>query len=122
MPGLLSSVVESEVDYQATDTPNMIVALHPLGVRPAGNAYISSKNLKDAAGLFACLPDELIMSALEYMEVESLLNIGETCKALYAFSRFDELWKTLFLTYVLPWKTSNLWRFMRHDFFCFRLL
>jgi len=75
----------------------MIVPLHPLGVRPAGNAYLSTKNLKDGAGLFSCLPDELIMSVLEYLEAEALLNVGETCKALYAFSRFDELWKTLFI-------------------------
>ena len=97
MPGLLSSVIDQEVDHYVPDTPDMIVPLHPLGIRPAGNAYASTKNLKNAAGLFACLPDELIMSVLEHLGPESLLKVGETCKALYAFSRSDDLWKTLFV-------------------------
>ena len=120
MPGLLSSVIGQEVNHHVPDIPNIIVPLHPLGVRPAGNAYTSTKNLKDAAGLFACLPDELIISVLEHLEAKSLLKVRETCKALYAFSRFDELWKTLFIAYVPLWKIPNWWRFVRH-FFRFRL-
>ena len=73
------------------------VPTHPLGIRPAGNAYTSEYSVKSSAGLFASLPDELLVSALEYLSATSLLCIGSTCKVLYAFSRFEDLWKSLLL-------------------------
>lgn len=73
---------------------------HPLGIRPAGNAYTAVENLKSSAGLFSTLPDELIVQILESLSHRPLLILGFTCKALYAFCRFDDLWKTLFIEYV----------------------
>ncbi|KAK7726055.1 hypothetical protein SLS57_003645 [Botryosphaeria dothidea] len=69
---------------------------HPLGVKPAGNALTASANLKLNAGIFAILPDELLAQLLEYLDWSALIRLGGTCKALYAFTRFDELWRALF--------------------------
>ncbi len=78
------------------------VPSHPLKVKPAGNAYVGVRNIKSAAGLFSVLPDEIIVNILEYLGPTSLLQLGSTCKALYAFSRLEELWKTLFVEYASP--------------------
>ncbi|KAL8714873.1 MAG: hypothetical protein Q9220_001386 [cf. Caloplaca sp. 1 TL-2023] len=74
-----------------------IVPTHPLGVKPLGNAYTAEENIKAKAGLFALLPDELIIQAIEWLNSDSLVRLGSTCRTLYAFSRHDELWKSLFL-------------------------
>ena len=47
------------------------------------------------------LPDELIIQVLESLDATSLQCLGSTCKALYAFSRFEDLWKTLCIEYEL---------------------
>lgn len=70
---------------------------HPLRIKPSGNAYTATKNLKSAAGLFAALPDELLVQVFEFLDATSLGRIGATCKALYAFSRLEDLWKTLYI-------------------------
>ena len=84
------------------DESPVVVPSHPLNVKPAGNAYVGHKNIKSAAGLFFILPDELIVNILEYLGPSSLLQLGSTCKALYAFSRLEEFWKTLFVEYGSP--------------------
>lgn len=78
------------IGYDSTAVP-----LHPLGVKPAGNAYATNENTKSAAGLFATLPDELLVQILELLDAKTLLRIGCACKAIYAFSRLEDLWKTL---------------------------
>lgn len=72
---------------------------HPLGVKPAGNAFSAVENAKVMAGLFLSLSDELILQVLELLDHWSLLRLGATCKLFYAFCRFDDLWKTLFIEY-----------------------
>ena len=47
------------------------------------------------------LPDEVIIQVLESLDATSLQCLGCTCKALYAFSRFEDLWKTLCIEYEL---------------------
>lgn len=69
---------------------------HPLGVKPSGNALFSSGNLRNAIGTFYILPDELIQTLLEFLDCRSLLQLGQTCKALYAFTRAEDLWKAFF--------------------------
>jgi hypothetical protein len=69
------------------------IPTHPLGVKPAGNAYTSSHNLKFATGYLASLPDEMLIMLMEYLDAKALLSLGFTCKALYAFSRHEDLWK-----------------------------
>ena len=83
-----------------TDNPVVTVPIHPLGIRPAGNTYTSTENSKIAAGSFSCLPDELLVSVLEFLDANALLDLGATCRALYAFSRLEDLWKSLFILYV----------------------
>ncbi|OAL55895.1 Clavaminate synthase-like protein [Pyrenochaeta sp. DS3sAY3a] len=70
---------------------------HPLRIKPAGNAYTASENIKSRAGLFARLPDELLSLILESFDAEVLIRLGSTCRALYAFTRLDELWRALFV-------------------------
>lgn len=70
---------------------------HPLGVKPSGNALLADWSLRDAIGTFRRLPDELILLLLEDLDSASLLSIGRTCKALYAFTRAEEIWKALFI-------------------------
>lgn len=73
------------------------------------------------------LPDELIIQVLEELDASSLKNLGFTSKALYAFSRFEDLWKTLCIGYdllsshyFLPSRYCNLHLELRHrEFHCF---
>ena len=74
-----------------------IIPNHPLHVKPSGNLYTASFNIKDQAGRLLLLPDELLVQILEALNSRSLRNVGQTCKALYAFSRLEDLWKTLFI-------------------------
>lgn len=81
---------------------SLTVPFHPLKIKPAGNAYTATENIKLAAGSFALLPDELLIQVLEYLGAASLKRLGSACKALYAFSRLEDLWKTLCIEYELP--------------------
>ncbi|KAJ5161200.1 hypothetical protein N7492_006592 [Penicillium capsulatum] len=80
----------NEVDIEA-------IPSHPLGVKPSGNALLATWNLRQSIGTFLSLPDELILVLLECLDGQSLLHIGRTCKAFYAFTRAEELWKALFI-------------------------
>lgn len=81
------------------DDEDVAIALpsHPLGVKPAGNAYTASENIKARCGSFARLPDELLSHILESFDADALVRLGSTCRALYAFTRLDELWRALFV-------------------------
>lgn len=70
---------------------------HPLGLKPAGNAYTSSVNSKSKIGFFGCLPDEMVMGMLEMLEARELVRLGGTCRFFYAFTRAEELWRGLFV-------------------------
>jgi hypothetical protein len=74
-----------------------LVRRHPLGLRPSGNALTSTVNLKSSFGLFAYLPDEVLSQFLEYLDPSTLLRFGGTCRGIYAFTRNEELWRTLFV-------------------------
>jgi hypothetical protein len=81
------------------DDEDVAIALpsHPLGIKPAGNAYTASENIKANCGSFARLPDELLSHIFESFEADNLIRLGSTCRALYAFTRLDELWRALFV-------------------------
>ena len=81
------------MDHQVLPVPH-----HPLDIKPSGNAFTAVKNIKADAGSFSCMPDELIVQVLEHLNRKSLVELGRTCKALYAFSRVEDLWKALFLS------------------------
>ena len=88
-----------ESSHDLSDTSGAAVPRHPLGVRPSGNSYAAESDDRHAIGLFSILPDELILQLLDYFCADSLLRFGATCKALYAFSRTEDLWKALFIEY-----------------------
>ncbi|EFX00835.1 f-box and wd domain containing protein [Grosmannia clavigera kw1407] len=74
------------------------IPFHPLGVRPLGNKYFASgPDAKAASGTFQALPDEMVMQVLEWLDASSLAALGYTCKFLYAFCDYDDLWKSLAL-------------------------
>ena len=79
------------------DVSHDAIPYHPLGVKPSGNGLIAEWTLRTAAGNLATLPDELILLLLEYLDCFSLLRLGAACKALYAFTRSEGLWKRLFI-------------------------
>lgn len=91
---------KQELDVSDARSAAVAIPPHPLRIKPAGNIYTSVYNLKSAAGYFASLPDDLIVEVLEYLDAQSLLQVEATCKALHAFARFEDLWKTLFIEYV----------------------
>ena len=71
------------------------MASHPLGVRPIGNGLTMSTTLRSSMGHLSRLPDELFHTCLEWLDPKSLINLGHTCRALFAFTANDELWRTL---------------------------
>jgi hypothetical protein len=91
----------ASLDNQNTDLQDLAghdeIPGHPLGVKPSGNALLAKKNLRVAIGTFNLLPDELILILLESLDGESLLRIGQTCKAFYAFTRAEDFWKSLYI-------------------------
>jgi hypothetical protein len=92
--------LDPAVDKVANPDESATIWSHPLGIRPSGNAYTASTNLKAAIGTFALLPDEILTQFLEYLDAQDLLRLGGTCRALHGFTRSEELWKALFIEYV----------------------
>ena len=88
---------------------SLTVPSHPLRIKPAGNVYTATENIKLAAGSIAALPDQLLVQVLESLDATSLRRLGCTCKALYAFSRLEELWKTSCIEYELLLSDTVLW-------------
>ncbi|KAL2829723.1 hypothetical protein BDW59DRAFT_170389 [Aspergillus cavernicola] len=86
-----------DITTLGNQTRNEAIPGHPLGVKPSGNALFAAKNLRDVIGAFRSWPDELIFMLLEFLDCPNLLQLGRTCKAFYAFTRAEELWKTLFI-------------------------
>jgi len=87
-----TNLLPEEAEDVATSVPP-----HPLDIKPAGNAYTASENIKTHCGSFARLPDELLNHILESFDADALVRLGSTCRALYAFTRLDELWRALFV-------------------------
>lgn len=93
------------------DLPDVdAIPSHPLGVKPSGNGLLATQNLRPAMGAFAFLPDEMIVLLLETFDASCLKSLGATCKALYAFTRIEDLWKALFIEYdCSPYSTLYLY-------------
>lgn len=82
---------------RSNDNDSVAIPPHPLRIKPAGNVYGANENIKLSAGYFAILPDELIIQILESLDAVALTQLQRTCKALYAFTRLEDLWKTLYI-------------------------
>lgn len=90
------------VESQALEEESSLIPSHPLAIKPSGNQYTATvSNARHSTGVFQVFPDEILSILLEYLDSNELLLLGSTCKALYAFCRSDELWKTLFIEYVV---------------------
>jgi hypothetical protein len=85
------------VDSLVHEEESSLIPLHPLGLKPSGNQYTATSNARYGIGSFQVLPDEIIAVFLEYLDSLGLRLLGSTCKALYAFCRSDDLWKTLLI-------------------------
>ena len=88
---------EEESEEEEGSELTTTISRHPLDVKPLGNAYMSPADLRRASGLFYKLSEELLMYLLDYMDAPALVTLGTTCKAMYAFSRADELWRALYI-------------------------
>jgi len=93
-------LVDPEEAVVDEEESSLSIPLHPSGIKPSGNAYTATKNARHSTSYFQILPDEVLAILLEYLDSDKLRMIGSTCKALYAFCRVDDLWKTLFIEYV----------------------
>ncbi|EXJ81097.1 hypothetical protein A1O3_07385 [Capronia epimyces CBS 606.96] len=96
---------------QGQDASETQTDQHPLGIRPAGNALTSRENAQGFMGLFANVPDALLLMVLEYLDQPSLVSLGSTCRGLYAFCSFDQLWRDIAvnsMTQEFSWRGS--WR------------
>ena len=85
------------IDSLSMEESLVSIPLHPLCVKPSGNQYTATTNIRHVVGLFQILPDEVLSILLEYLDSYQLRLLGSTCKLLYAFCRSDDLWKTLFI-------------------------
>ena len=94
---------EAEFMTPKPQSSEVIIPCHPLGIKPLGNLYMARRNIKEAAGLFYSIPDDLLIQILEFLEPLPLLQLGATCKALWAFSRQEDLWRTRYVEYVSFW-------------------
>lgn len=100
----------SQATLAAPPPPGLLSVLPPHWnrIKPSGQAYLATENIKEAAGPFSTLPDELIIRIIEYLDILSILRIGSTCKALWAFSRLDEpLWRSIFMKYAFSFSVSS---------------
>lgn len=78
-----------------------VVPPHPQGIKPSGQVFLATGDIRKAAGDLSKLPDEILAQTIDYLDILSLLYVGSTCKALWAFSRLDEsLWRSKFFEYV----------------------
>ena len=69
---------------------------HPLLVKPSGNAITSNGiDLRASMGTLGQLPDALVLVLLEFLDQRSLANLGTTCRALFAYTTYDQLWRDL---------------------------
>jgi hypothetical protein len=85
----------SNVDDCDVEETQVAIPPHPLNIKPSGNKFSATQDARGASGTFQILPDETLAVLLEYLDSNSLRHLGSTCKALYAFSRLEDLWKTL---------------------------
>ncbi|RMZ85172.1 hypothetical protein DV738_g95, partial [Chaetothyriales sp. CBS 135597] len=62
-------------------------------------------------GSWARLPDEMILMLLEWLDMDCLTNLGSTCRAFFAYTTYDQLWRELAVSRPSPdfqWRGS--WR------------
>ena len=79
--------------------------IHPLGVRPSGNALTSSREdverrvrrKEQGLGAFAALGDALLLRVCESCTPHALAALAQTSKAMRAFATHADVWKAAVL-------------------------
>lgn len=77
---------------------------HPLGVKPSGNALLSSEHGKMEAlrdkllGDLAKFPEHLLVEILSYItDPNDLRSLGQSSRILYAYTYTDEYWRDIYM-------------------------
>lgn len=89
---------------------------HPLGVQPEGNAHLlavapRAAIAKSLGPHFGSLQDSQLLSLFGFFDADGLRRIALCSKALYMFSRDDELWRGLTLAkYGSSFIFTDSWR------------
>lgn len=86
---------------------------HPYGVLPELEDVSSSVREK-GLGLFAKLPDELLVSILGMLPPKDLTVMSTASHAIYCFSNHEELWKAIVFEVRDAWGDQ-----MRHSAFIY---
>ncbi|QLQ82535.1 hypothetical protein HG537_0H02970 [Torulaspora globosa] len=81
-----------------------IAPIHPLGVKPSGNALLFSNrevaenSRKRLLGNLVKLPEHLLVEILSYIaQPNDLKNLGHSSRILYAYCYNDEYWRNLYM-------------------------
>lgn len=87
-------------------------------VRPSGNELLEGGggggSVRSAGlGVLSVLSDQLLVEVLSYLPGEALFTLSAVSRALYAFSCYEDLWRTLVLseykgdfTYFFSWRST----------------
>lgn len=93
-----------------------VYARHPFGVKPQGNSLlldpkIEFESRKSSLGALSVLSDDCLMYLLSYVDnINSLKNLMQVSKYLFAYLNDEDLWKKMFINQVndsnIKWKGS----------------
>lgn len=106
-----SNVLHESTSEKEDALARQYVRHHPLGVRPSGNALTSDQDLSLSMGILGRIPDSLLLLLLEWLDKHALVQLGRTCRGLFAYATHDQLWRDLALSQSdteLEWRGS--WR------------
>ncbi|KAK6459031.1 uncharacterized protein RJT20DRAFT_11305 [Scheffersomyces xylosifermentans] len=106
--GLSSDVKRRKLDTYPDTSRNISVynisSRHPLNVKPSGNSYLTLENeeliraKQNSLGDLAVFPEELLMEILTYVDdKETLRNLSQTSRLLYAYLYDEDIWKKLYV-------------------------
>eukprot|EP00998_Keelungia_sp_KM082_P012646 NODE_900_length_1567_cov_24.363889_g889_i0.p1 GENE.NODE_900_length_1567_cov_24.363889_g889_i0~~NODE_900_length_1567_cov_24.363889_g889_i0.p1 ORF type:complete len:493 (-),score=53.83 NODE_900_length_1567_cov_24.363889_g889_i0:88-1485(-) len=87
----------------------LIATVHPLGVKPLGNAAGASR--MRGLGSFQCLTDDLIVDLLAWMPPVSLCRLSGASAALHAFANNEDHWRDLTVAaFGGNWRWTGTWK------------
>lgn len=70
------------------------IKAHPLNVKPSGNELLDTNYSRTKSmGNLGLLNDDLLAVVIQELDQKDMLALSHTCKALYAYCWYDELWK-----------------------------
>jgi len=84
---------------KSSDSSQLVVSAHPLGIKPLGNLWTSSHSSskysrETSLGSFAILTDECLLDLLSYLDGRLAARLSCCSKYLYAFCACNEdLWR-----------------------------